>query len=122
MIRPEGDRSAMVNRRHAGCLPGQKRFLEEVKALRNPGQLLGVWPGLVTLPTLLSVALISCAGASNNPSSTSLNDDMTGTLTVAYPTSYLLQSDDASVICWDKDTKEFEAAYSKAKLNLQGVT
>src|SRR5438046_855756 len=120
MIRPEGDRSAMVNRRHAGCLPGQKRFLEEVKALRNPGQRLGVWSKLVTLPTLLSVALISCGGASNNPSSTSLNDDMTGTITVAYSTTYVFDSDDTSVIWWDKVKKEFEAAYPKAKLNLQG--
>jgi len=88
--------------------------------LRNPGQRLGVWSKLVTLPTLLSVALISCGGASNNPSSTSLNDDMTGTITVAYSTTYVFDSDDTSVIWWDKVKKEFEAAYPKAKLNLQG--
>jgi len=88
--------------------------------LRNPGQRLGVWSELVTLPTLLSVALISCGGASNNPSSTSLNDDMTGTITVAYSTTYVFDSDDTSVIWWDKVKKEFEAAYPKAKLNLQG--
>ena len=88
--------------------------------MRNPGQRLGVWSELVTLPTLLSVALISCGGASNNPSSTSLNDDMTGTITVAYSTTYVFDSDDTSVIWWDKVKKEFEAAYPKAKLNLQG--
>ena len=88
--------------------------------MRNPGQRLGVWSKLVTLPTLLSVALISCGGASNNPSSTSLNDDMTGTITVAYSTTYVFDSDDTAVIWWDKVKKEFEAAYPKAKLNLQG--
>src|SRR5438046_9960065 len=115
MIRPEGDRSAMVNRRHAGCLPGQKRFLEEVKALRNPGQRLGVWSEWGTLPTLLSVALISCGGASNNPSSTSLNDDMTGTITVAYPTTHVPDPDDTAAIRRDKVQKEFDAGTPTGK-------
>src|SRR5881227_4438423 len=45
---------------------------------------------------------------------------MTGTITVAYSTTYVFDSDDTSVIWWDKVKKEFEAAYPKAKLNLQG--
>jgi ABC-type glycerol-3-phosphate transport system substrate-binding protein len=66
------------------------------------------------------VALIACGGGGNNTSSTNLSDDMTGTITVAYSTTYVFDSDDTSVIWWDKVKKEFEAAYPKAHLNLQG--
>src|SRR5437879_11956352 len=63
---------------------------------------------------------MACGGGSNNPSSTSLSDDMTGTITVAYSTTYVFDSDDTSVIWWDKVKKEFEAAYPKGHLTLQG--
>src|SRR5436309_1531703 len=63
---------------------------------------------------------MACGGAANNTSSTNLSDDMTGTITVAYSTTYVFDSDDTSVIWWDKVKKEFEAAYPKAHLNLQG--
>src|SRR5256886_4350393 len=68
----------------------------------------------------MSMALMSCGGGSNNTGATNLNDDMTGTITVAYSTTYVFDSDDTSVIWWDKVKKEFEAAYPKAHLNLQG--
>src|SRR5947208_6843641 len=84
--------------------------------MRNPGKQVGVWSALLTL---VSMAIMSCGG-SNTPSSTTLNDDMTGTITVAYSTTYVFDSDDTSVIWWDKIKKEFEAAYPNAKLNLQG--
>ena len=85
--------------------------------MRNPGKRLGVWSALLTL---MSVTLMACGGAANNTSSTNLSDDMTGTITVAYSTTYVFDSDDTSVIWWDKVKKEFEAAYPKAHLTLQG--
>ncbi len=85
--------------------------------MRNPGKRFGVWSAWLTS---LSVALIACGGGSNNTSSTNLTDDMTGTITVAYSTTYVFDSDDTSVIWWDKVKKEFEAAYPKAHLTLQG--
>src|SRR5213083_2033475 len=45
---------------------------------------------------------------------------MKGTITVAYSTTYVFDSDDQSVIWWDKVKKEFEQQYPNAKLNLQG--
>jgi len=59
-------------------------------------------------------------GCGNQSTSTTATDDMTGEITVAYSTTYVFDSDETSVIWWDKVKKEFEAAYPKAKLNLQG--
>jgi ABC-type glycerol-3-phosphate transport system substrate-binding protein len=74
------------------------------------------WWGL-----LASVALVvGACGGSNNTQSTSLQDDMKGTITVAYSTTYVFDSDDQSVIWWDKVKSEFEQKYPNAKLNLQG--
>ena len=83
--------------------------------MRNPRQRFGVWSAL----TALAALLMGCGGGSNT-GTTNLSDDMTGTITVAYSTTYVFDSDDTSVIWWDKVKKEFEAAYPKAKLTLQG--
>ena len=79
--------------------------------MRNPRKRLGA------LFALLPLAVLACG---NNTGSTTTTDDMTGSLTVAYSTSYVFDSDDTSVIWWNKVKAEFEAAYPKAKLNLQG--
>jgi multiple sugar transport system substrate-binding protein len=71
------------------------------------------------LAAVAAVVLTACGGSSN-PSSTSLQDDMKGTITVAYSTTYVFDSDDQSVIWWNKVKSEFEQAYPNAKLNLQG--
>src|SRR2546427_12055159 len=68
----------------------------------------------------MSMALMSCGGGSNNTSATNLNDDMTGTITVDCSTTYVFDSDDTSVIWWDKVKKECDQQYPNAKLNLQG--
>src|SRR3979490_1063444 len=47
-------------------------------------------------------------------------DVLPGSLTVAYSTTYVFDSDDTSVIWWHKVKKEFEAAYTKARVSLQG--
>ena len=75
----------------------------------------GVWSALFALAALL----MGCGGGSGT-GSTNLADDMTGEITVAYSTTYVFDSDETSVIWWNKVKKEFEAAYPKAKLNLQG--
>jgi multiple sugar transport system substrate-binding protein len=85
--------------------------------LRNPRQRFGVSSALIAL---LPAALVMGCGGGSSTGSTSLSDDMTGTITVAYSTTYVFDSDDTSVIWWDKVKKEFEAAYPNAKLNLQG--
>ena len=64
-------------------------------------------------------ALAAACGGSNNPS-TSLNDDMKGTITVAYSTTYVFDADDLSVTWWNKVKQEFEQQYPNAHLNLQG--
>ena len=65
-------------------------------------------------------ALVAACGGGNNNTSTGLNDDMKGTITVAYSTTYVFDADDLSVTWWNKVKSEFEAAYPNAKLNLQG--
>src|SRR5438270_6974784 len=64
--------------------------------------------------------LVSACGGSSSATSSNLSDDMKGTITVAYSTTYVFDSDDQSVIWWNKVKSEFEAAYPNAKLNLQG--
>ncbi len=83
--------------------------------MKNPRQRFGVWSALISLAALL----MGCGGGSNT-GTTNLADDMTGEITVAYSTTYVFDSDETSVIWWNKVKKEFEAAYPKAKLNLQG--
>src|SRR5438270_10040449 len=68
----------------------------------------------------LSTAVLAGCGGGNNNTSNNLSDDMKGTITVAYSTTYVFDSDDQSVIWWNKVKSEFEAAYPNAKLNLQG--
>ncbi|MDQ6879637.1 MAG: extracellular solute-binding protein [Candidatus Dormibacteraeota bacterium] len=80
--------------------------------MRNPRKRLGAW--FAMLPVAL---LVSCG---NNTGTTTTTDDLTGTLTVAYSTTYVFDSDDTSVIWWNKVKSEFESAFPKAKLNLQG--
>src|SRR5690348_2428873 len=72
------------------------------------------------LAALVATVLAACGGGSSNNSSNSLSDDMKGTITVAYSTTYVFDSDDQSVIWWNKVKSEFEQAYPNAKLNLQG--
>lgn len=73
------------------------------------------------LAAVLSVVLMACGGASNtNSGSVNLNDDMKGTITVAYSKTYVFDSDDQSVIWWNTVKSEFEKAYPNATLNLQG--
>ena len=73
-----------------------------------------MWSVIVaSLPALL----VAC-GSGNTPTATT--DDMTGSITVAYSTTYVFDSDDTSVIWWNKVKSEFESAYPKAKLVLQG--
>ena len=79
--------------------------------MRNPRKRLGA------LFALLPLALLACG---NNTGTATTTDNMTGTLTVAYSTTYVFDSDDTSVTWWNKVKTEFEAAYPKAKLNLQG--
>ena len=79
--------------------------------MKNPRKRLGALLGLLPL------ALLACG---NNGGTTATTDNMKGTLTVAYSTSYVFDSDDTSVIWWNKVKSEFEAAYPNAKLNLQG--
>ncbi len=68
------------------------------------------------LLTFVAALVAACGGGSN----TATTDDMKGTITVAYSTTYVFDSDDQSVIWWDKVKKEFEQQYPNAKLNLQG--
>jgi len=82
--------------------------------LRISGHRFGVWTALLTFTAALVAA---CGGGTNNTATT---DDMKGTITVAYSTTYVFDSDDQSVIWWDKVKKEFEQQYPNAKLNLQG--
>ncbi len=84
--------------------------------MRIPGKRFGVWPVLLTFIAALAAA---CGGGSNNPS-TSLSDDMKGTITVAYSTTYVFDADDLSVTWWNKVKQEFEQQYPNAHLNLQG--
>lgn len=70
---------------------------------------------------VVSLVLMACGGGSNNNSgSVNLSDDMKGTITVAYSKTYVFDSDDQSVIWWNKVKSEFEQAYPNATLNLQG--
>lgn len=78
----------------------------------------GAWSAAIAL--LPAAFLMGCGSGSNSTGTTNLSDDMTGTITVAYSTTYVFDSDDTSVIWWNKVKSEFEAAYPKAKLNLQG--
>jgi len=64
--------------------------------------------------------MVSACGGSTGSTSSNLSDDMKGTITVAYSTTYVFDSDDQSVIWWNKVKSEFEQAYPNAKLNLQG--
>jgi multiple sugar transport system substrate-binding protein len=73
-----------------------------------------MWSAIVAA---LPVLLVAC-GQGNTP--TAATDDMTGSITVAYSTTYVFDSDDTSVIWWNKVKTEFESAYPKAKLVLQG--
>src|SRR5216683_1862112 len=86
-------------------------------ALRNPRKRFGGWSAILAL---LPVALLVGCGGNTSTGTTNLSDDMTGTITVAYSTTYVFDSDDTSVIWWNKVKSEFEAAYPKAKLTLQG--
>ncbi|TME57567.1 MAG: hypothetical protein E6I58_05205, partial [Chloroflexi bacterium] len=60
--------------------------------MRNPRQRIRMWSAIVAL---LPVILVAC-GQGNTPTATT--DDMTGSLTVAYSTTYVFDSDDTSVI------------------------
>ena len=73
-----------------------------------------MWSAIVAA---LPVLLVAC-GQGNTPTATT--DDMTGSITVAYSTTYVFDSDDTSVVWWNKVKTEFESAYPKAKLVLQG--
>src|SRR5579872_1476930 len=86
-------------------------------ALRNRRRKLALWSALLGAA---SVVLMACGGGSTANTTTNLSDNMTGNITVAYSTSYVFDSDDLSVIWWNKVKQEFEAAYPKAHLNLQG--
>ena len=57
--------------------------------MRNPRNRLGA------LFALLPLALLACG---NNTGTATTTDDMTGTLTVAYSTTYVFDSDDTSVL------------------------
>jgi multiple sugar transport system substrate-binding protein len=70
-----------------------------------------------TVSALFALLLTACG---NGSGTTTTTDDMTGPLTVAYSTTYVFDSDDTSVTWWNKVKTEFDAAYPKAKLNLQG--
>jgi multiple sugar transport system substrate-binding protein len=73
------------------------------------------------LTGVVSLVLVACGGSSgNNTGSVNLSDDMKGTITVAYSKTYVFDSDDQSVIWWNKVKSEFEQAYPNATLNLQG--
>jgi multiple sugar transport system substrate-binding protein len=86
-------------------------------ALRNRRQQSGTWlAAFALLPALL---LMACGG-NTSTGTTNLSDSMSGTITVAYSTSYVFDADDLSVTWWNKVKSEFEAAYPKAKLVLQG--
>src|SRR5438874_2534481 len=69
------------------------------------------------LLTFVAALAAACCGGTNNTATT---DDMKGTITVAYSTTYVFDADDLSVTWWDKVKKEFEQQYPNAKLNLQG--
>ena len=85
--------------------------------MRNPGQRFG---RLSVLLMFLSTAVLAGCGGGNNNTSNNLSDDMKGTITVAYSTTYVFDSDDQSVIWWNKVKSEFETQFPNAKLNLQG--
>ncbi|HUZ86038.1 MAG TPA: extracellular solute-binding protein [Candidatus Baltobacterales bacterium] len=78
----------------------------------------GAWSAIIAL--LPAAFLMGCGGGSNSTGTTNLSDNMTGTITVAYSTTYVFDTDATSVIWWNKVKQEFEAAYPKAHLNLQG--
>ena len=82
--------------------------------MRNPFRRVGTVSALFAL---LPVVLVMACGNTTTPTAT---DDLTGSLTVAYSTTYVFDSDDTSVIWWNKVKSEFETAFPKAKLNLQG--
>jgi multiple sugar transport system substrate-binding protein len=85
--------------------------------LRNPGKWFGSWFAMLAL---LPAALLVGCGGNTSTGTTNFSDDMTGTITVAYSTTYVFDSDETSVTWWNKVKSEFEAAYPKAKLQLQG--
>jgi multiple sugar transport system substrate-binding protein len=85
--------------------------------VRERRKQLGLWPAVAALAAMVIAA---CGGGGSGGSSTNLNDDMKGTITVAYSTTYVFDSDDLSVIWWNKVKSEFEQKYPNAKLNLQG--
>jgi len=72
--------------------------------LRNPRQRFGVSSALIAL--LPAAFLMGCGGGTSTGSN-NLADDMTGEITVAYSTTYVFDSDDTSVIWWNKVKKEF---------------
>jgi multiple sugar transport system substrate-binding protein len=85
--------------------------------LRNRRQRSGTWlAAFALLPALL---LMACGG-NTSTGTNNLSDSMSGNITVAYSTSYVFDADDLSVTWWNKVKSEFEAAYPKAKLILQG--
>lgn len=75
---------------------------------------LGATMGLIVLAAM---TLMACGGSSTTAAAT---DDMKGSITVAYSTTYVFDSDDTSVIWWNKVKSEFETQFPNAKLNLQG--
>jgi multiple sugar transport system substrate-binding protein len=84
--------------------------------MRNPRKRVG---RVSALFALLPVALLAACGNST-PTATTTTDNMTGTITVAYSTTYVFDTDATSVTWWNTVKTEFEAAFPKAKLNLQG--
>jgi len=67
-----------------------------------------------------AAALVGACGGGTSSTNTNLSDDMKGTITVAYSTTYVFDADDLSVTWWNKVKQEFEQKYPNAKLNLQG--
>lgn len=76
----------------------------------------GVWSVLATF----AAALLAACGGSSGSTNTNLNDDMKGTITVAYSKTYVFDADDLSVTWWNKVQQEFQQQYPNAKLVLQG--
>ena len=72
----------------------------------------------VMLAMIPAAFLLACAQNSTTPAASS--DNLTGTITVAYSTTYVFDADETSVIWWNKVKSEFEQQYPKAHLNLQG--
>lgn len=84
--------------------------------MRNLRERLG--SASVMLAMIPAAFLMACGN--NAPTATTTADDLTGTITVAYSTTYVFDSDETSVIWWDKVKSEFEQKFPKAKLTLQG--